>query len=136
MVMDKRHSRSTGPKQILTRQPTEGRAKNGGIRLGEMEKDAIMAHGASGFLQERLIHASDGTPTVICQKCGNIAEHPHSTRFGVGAHSGSPWCRNCNTTECHTLMYPFASSVLVRELQGMNIAMRQEVTRIGRFGTG
>ena len=159
MVMDKRHSRSTGPMQILTRQPTEGRSKNGGIRLGkyhvfffcltrddgtnhyfvffftgEMEKDAIMAHGASGVLQERLIHASDGTPTVICKLCGGIAEHPHSTRFGVGKHSGSPYCRNCDSTDCETVMFPFASAVLVRELQALGVAFRQEVTTVGRYG--
>jgi len=71
MVANKLHSRARGPIQLLTRQPTEGRAKEGGLRLGEMEKDTFVAHGASLLLKERF--DSDKTVIPICEECGMIA---------------------------------------------------------------
>ena len=71
MVANKLHSRARGPIQLLTRQPTEGRAKEGGLRLGEMEKDTFVAHGASLLLKERF--DADRTIVPICENCGLIA---------------------------------------------------------------
>ncbi|MFH1399930.1 MAG: DNA-directed RNA polymerase subunit B, partial [Nanoarchaeota archaeon] len=71
MVANKMHSRARGPIQLLTRQPTEGRAKEGGLRLGEMEKDTFVAHGTSLLLKERF--DSDRTIVPVCEGCGLIA---------------------------------------------------------------
>lgn len=70
MVHDKSQARSTGPVDILTQQPLKGRKKGGGIRMGEMERDAMLAHGLSQTVNERLFKSSDRSSGYVCNKCG------------------------------------------------------------------
>lgn len=72
MVNDKSQARSTGPVDILTQQPLKGRKKGGGIRMGEMERDAMLAHGLSQIVNERLYRSSDKSEGYVCRKCGSM----------------------------------------------------------------
>jgi DNA-directed RNA polymerase III subunit RPC2 len=108
MVQDKMHARSTGKKTGLTRQPTEGRSREGGLRLGEMERDCLIAYGASQLLLERLMLSSDKHEVDICEKCGMIG------------YQG--WCTACKSTKgVTTLTIPYAAKLLVQELLSMNV---------------
>ncbi|KAM7200984.1 hypothetical protein V8F33_003650 [Rhypophila sp. PSN 637] len=114
MVQDKMHSRARGPRAILTRQPTEGRSRDGGLRLGEMERDCLIAYGASQLLLERLMYSSDVTQIDICQKCG---------LFGYKGY-----CQTCKSTREVTQMnMPYAAKLLVQELVSMNVGVRLEL---------
>lgn len=70
MVSEKMHARATGKKTFLTRQPLEGRSKEGGLRMGEMERDCLLAYGASEILKERFLYSSDEYKCPICVTCG------------------------------------------------------------------
>ena len=114
MVVDKIHARSTGPRQGLTRQPTEGRARDGGLRLGEMERDCLVAYGASNLLLERLMLSSDVFSLPVCQKCGLIGQ--------------TGWCNACKSGRgVVTLRLPYACKLLFQELMGMNVCPRLKV---------
>jgi len=117
MVADKIHSRATGPLVMLTRQPAEGRARDGGLRFGEMERDVMIAHGASAFLKERMMEASDNFEVHVCKGCGLI---------GVANRLRNIWnCTGCgNTTEFSQVRIPYAYKLFLQELESMNISSR------------
>ena len=117
MVADKYHSRSIGPMVVLTRQPAEGRSRDGGLRFGEMERDCMVSHGASRFTIDRLYHASDSYVVYTCQKCGLIAVFNPVKKINI--------CKTChNTTHFNKVQMPYACKLLFQELITMNIAPR------------
>jgi DNA-directed RNA polymerase II subunit RPB2 len=117
MVNDKQHSRSIGPMVNLTRQPAEGRARDGGLRFGEMERDCMISHGASRFTKGRLYDASDSYSVHICNKCGLIASYNNNQQIHI--------CNNCeNRTDFKYVEIPYACKLMFQELYTMNIAPR------------
>jgi DNA-directed RNA polymerase III subunit RPC2 len=111
MVLDKMHARARGPRAVLTRQPTEGRSRDGGLRLGEMERDCLIAYGASNLIMERLMHSSDGFSANVCMKCG-LLQYQN-------------WCQYCRSgEEVADIRLPYACKLLFQELQSMNVTPR------------
>jgi DNA-directed RNA polymerase II subunit RPB2 len=108
MVADKMHSRAQGHVTTLTRQPLEGRSRDGGLRFGEMERDCMIAHGASRFLKERLFDCSDPYQIIVCDHCGMI----------VASKDECIACRKDNVTRKNM---PYAAKLLVQELMAMGI---------------
>ncbi|XP_064594783.1 DNA-directed RNA polymerase III subunit RPC2-like [Liolophura sinensis] len=116
MVMDKMHARAKGPRAVLTRQPTEGRSRDGGLRLGEMERDCLIGYGVSMLLLERLMISSDAFEVDVCGSCGLIG------------YSG--WCHYCkSSTNVSSIKIPYACKLLFQELQSMNIVPRLSLKR-------
>ena len=117
MVNDKQHSRSIGPMVILTRQPAEGRSRDGGLRFGEMERDCMISHGASAFTKGRMYDASDKFQVHTCNKCGLIASYNDAMEI----HH----CKNCdNRSDFSFVKIPYACKLLFQELITMNVAPR------------
>lgn len=117
MVLDKIHSRSRGPTAILTRQPTEGRAREGGLKFGEMERDAMISHGMSQFLKERFMETSDQYIVHVCDNCGLFARKVIDSNHYI--------CDSCRETKkISTVALPYAFKLMVQELLAINIMPR------------
>ncbi len=119
MVKDKYHARSRGPVQVLTRQPTEGRAREGGLRFGEMERDDLVAWGASLFLKERLLDESDLYEAFVCPNCGELCY--------VHAATGRTICPVCGEVRAEEAETSYAFKILLDELKAFCMDARLEV---------
>ncbi|KPI41917.1 DNA-directed RNA polymerase III subunit RPC2 [Cyphellophora attinorum] len=117
MVQDKMHSRARGPRAILTRQPMEGRSRDGGLRLGEMERDCLIAYGASQLMRERLMLSSDVHNVEICESCGFTAFNRQCKRCITAGDSEAG-------SKVVTLQMPYSFLLLSRELNAMSISTR------------
>jgi len=143
--VDKMHARSHGPVQLATRQPVEGRSKQGGLRFGEMERDALIGHGASSVTKDRLCDQSDAYEAVACKKCGLMGEPPkprsskspensealesllETDEVSESAYTRRAYCRNCKTSKyMRKFKVPYALKLLWQELMACHIALRFE----------
>src|SRR5437870_13643344 len=117
MVADKVHARAIGQVQMHTRQPSEGRARGGGLRFGEMERDCLIGHGASALLRDRLLEESDKYIAYICETCGTLAYHDIKQNKYI--------CRiDAEKAVISPVAISYAFKLLVQELMALGIAPR------------
>lgn len=120
MVDDKVYSRLRGQVVALTRQPTHGRARGGGLRFGEMERDCVLTHGITSLLQERMLKVSDSYKVHICATCGLLA---------IASREKDYYCRRCQkAADVLSIEMPYAAKQLIQELIAMNVIPRISLT--------
>ena len=117
MVHDKVQSRDVGPKTILERQPAKGRVRGGGLRLGEMERDSLISHGVSKFIQESYTVRSDNYKCYICKMCGRIGiVNPEKNIYS---------CKFCNNNySFDEVRMPYCTKLFLQEMESQSICMR------------
>ncbi len=120
LVKDKVHARSRGQMQLLTKQPVEGRARGGGLRLGEMEGEVLISHGAAAMLKDRYVENSDKEIAYICKRCNSLAY------FNV--HTNQFYCPRCrDNVEVYPIVTSHASTLMMKELMSGLIDVRVEI---------
>ena len=137
MVKDKINYRARGPRTVLTRQTVQGRANDGGLRIGEMERDCVLAHGASYFLQESMLNRGDEYYVAVCNNSGTIAIYNEAKNIFISPFCDGPLVFNTNIEDNQNIevvtkfgrsfsiiKVPYAFKLLIQELQVMNIQMR------------
>jgi DNA-directed RNA polymerase subunit B len=117
MVADKIHARARGQVQMLTKQPTEGRARGGGLRFGEMERDCLIAYGASMMLKDRLLEESDKADIYVCERCGLVSYYDIKQRRFI--------CRVCgDKAKVTSVSVAYAFKLLLQEMMSLDVAPR------------
>ena len=116
MVAEKLNARGVGKLTGLTRQPTEGRRRGGGLRIGEMERDTVLSHGISLFIKESMMERSDKYTWCACKRCGTLVA------FNTKANINT--CKNCNNDDITFVQTPYAFKLLIQELEAMGIQLR------------
>ena len=116
MVAEKINSRGVGKVMGLTRQPTEGRRKGGGLRIGEMERDTVLSHGISNFIKESMMERSDKFCWCVCKRCGTLV--------AFNAKENINMCRNCKNDDVAVIHTPYAFKLFIQELETMGIQPR------------
>jgi DNA-directed RNA polymerase I subunit RPA2 len=126
MVSDKFQVRTTGPIDIKTHQPVKGRKREGGIRLGEMERDALLAHGAAACIQDRLMNCSDKSDEKVCTRCGSIISISSASK----KDNKIMCCLICGQSDAISSMcIPYVLKYLVAELASVNIRVKFETKK-------
>jgi hypothetical protein len=116
MVADKMHSRDKGPKDQLTRQPPSGRSNEGGLRIGEMERDVLLSYGFSQFSKESVMERSDKYTWAVCKCCGRTSSYnPVQSIYE---------CHGCKSQDIALIQTPFAYKLLTHELEAMGVSPR------------
>tara|TARA_B100000401_G_C52472894_1_gene562085 strand:- start:68 stop:673 length:606 start_codon:yes stop_codon:yes gene_type:complete len=117
MVHDKIQSRDVGPKTLLERQPAKGKVRGGGLRIGEMERDSLISHGMSKFIQESYTLRSDDYKCFVCKMCGRIAiANPKKTIYN---------CFSCNNQyHFDEVRIPYCTKLFIQELEAQSVSMR------------
>ena len=128
MSSEKIHARATGRMEVLRRQPVEGRAKDGGLRFGEMERDAVLAHGAAHFLKDRLFYNSDPFEVPVCNNCGQMAinkKERDDRDKSQQSNDGVLYCKACNLFPENISMVtmPYTFKLVASELRACGIRM-------------